>query len=212
MRGRLLLACVALLVLTGCQAEAEIAIEVDETGAGQVAVQVELDDAAATRIGDLEGLVAAEDLVAAGWRVSVTERRVLAERDVSSAADIERALEELGSPFSGLSLERRETFARTTVEVAGSVDLSRGVAAFGDEELKRVTGSITGVDLPPEALSLSLAIDLPGEARRWDLPLGRVTPVEATSTDVNIVGLLAVGVAVLAALALIFAWLRRVRP
>lgn len=206
MRGRfppLLFGLLALASLGGCRTTAEISIDVDEAGAGEVAVAVELDDAAAARVGDLTDVVAAEDLKEAGWEISVAERRVLARKAVRSPAELDVALRELGRPFSGLSFDRQQTFARTSVSLAGSVDLSQGVAGFGDEELQRLTGSVTGVDLPAEALKLSLRVDLPGEETanaegrtpRWDLPLGVVTAVEAESTDVNIVGLAGVAVA-----------------
>lgn len=214
MRGRhppLLFGLVALVALGGCRTTAEISVAVDQAGAGQIAVAVELDDAAADRVGDLTGLVAADDLEDAGWDVSVSERRVLARKPVGSPAELDAALGELGRPFAGLSFDRRQTFARTTVEFGGRVDLSQGVAAFGDEDLRRLTGSVTGVDVPPDAFELSLRVDLPGQeatnaggrAARWRLPLGVVSAVEAESTDVNIVGLMAAGVAAAAGVALV---------
>lgn len=222
MRGRfppLFFGLLALASLSGCRTTAEVSIDVDEAGAGQVAVAVELDDAAAARVGDLPGLVAAEDLEQAGWQISVSERRALARKTVQSPDDLDAALDELGPPFAGLSFERRQTFARTSVVVSGRVDLSRGTAEFGDDELQRLTGSVTGVDVPPEALDLSLRVDLPGEetanaagrTARWDLPLGVVTPVEAESTDVNIVGLLGVGVAAACVIALVLLLVTRSR-
>lgn len=223
MRGRfppLVFGVIALVVFAGCQTTAEVSIELDETGAGSVAVQVELDDAAAQRVGDLGGMVAAEDLEAAGWRVAPTERRIRAEKKVRSAAEVDQALNELGRPFAGLAFHRRQAFVRTTVELSGQVDLSQGMAVFGDEDLRRVTGSATGVDLPPETLALSLTVDLPGDEvanttgpdTKWDLPMGVVTAVEAESTDVNVLGLSAVAVSVLAALVLLVALVRRLRP
>lgn len=207
-------------MLAGCRTTAEVAIDLDETGRGNVTVAVELDDAAAQRVGDLTELVAADDLQDAGWQISVSERRVLARKPVSSQDELDLALAELGRPFSGLSFERRQTFARTSVAVMGSVDLSQGLAAFGDEELQRLTGSVTGVDVPPEALELALRVDLPGEETanatgpetRWELPLGTVTPVEAESTDVNIEGLMAAGVAAACAVVLLVLLLSRFRP
>lgn len=221
MRGPIrALALLLFFGLAGCQTTAHVDLELDEAGTGRLEVQVELDDAAAQRVGDLGALVAADDLESAGWRVSTFERRVLAEKSIHSPADLDLALEELGPPFAGIAFNRRQTFARTSVELAGSVDLSAGLAAFGDEELRRLTGSVTGVDLPPETLRLSLAVDLPGEETsnaagrlsRWDLPLGVVTPVQAESTDVNILGLAAVGVSVVCGLVLLFALVRRLRP
>lgn len=136
-------------------------------------------------------------------------------RDVDSPAQLERAIEDLSGPqgpFSGLAFSRRQTFARTTVEVTGSVNLTRGMAAFGDDELQALTGSVTGVDLEPDALALSLEVELPGRQQEWSLPVGEVTPVEVQSTDVNALGLTGVGVAVAAALVLVWAGVRRLRP
>ena len=215
MRGRLpplfFVGLLALTSLTGCRTAAEISIDVDERGAGQVAVAVELDDAAAQRVGDLTGLVAADDLEQAGWQVSVSDRRVLARKDVQSEGELELALDELGAPFAGLSFDRRQNFARTSLEFSGRVDLTQGMAAFGDEELRRLTGSVIGVDVPPEALDLALQVDLPGEettnapgpGARWSVPMGTATAVEAESTDVNLVGLVGTGIAAACGIAIV---------
>lgn len=223
MRGRLrvvFFAALALISLVGCQADVEVGIEVDESGQGQVEVTGELDDAAAERVGDLSQLIAADDLREAGWTVRSDERTVTVTKQVRSPGDIEIAIAELSGPdgpFADLTFERTTTFARTVVEVAGSVDLSDGMAAFGDDDLKQLTGSVTGVDVPAEALRLSLAVELPGQetsnapgpGTRWALPLGGVTPISAESTDVNVVGLTGVAVAVAAGLVLLGAALRR---
>lgn len=211
----------ALVLLGGCQADVEVGIEVDESGHGQVGVTAQLDDPAAERIGDLSEIIAADDLREAGWTVRADERAVSVTKRVRSPSDIEVAIAELSGldgPFADLTFNRATTFARTVVEVAGSVDLSEGVAAFGDDELERLTGSATGIDIPADALRLSLAVDLPGQetsnapgpGTRWALPIGVVTPVSAESTDVNVLGLVAVAVAVAAGLVLIGAAIRRV--
>ena len=204
----------------------EVAIEVDESGDGHVSAWAQLDEAASERIGDLSEFIAADDLREASWIVRADDRKVEVAKRVGSPADIEVAIAELSGPdgpFAGLSFDRTTTFARTVVEVAGSVDLSEGVAAFGDDELERLTGSVTGVDIPDDALRLSLVINLPGRGTsnarigsdapdptpRWALPLGVVTPVSAESTDVNVLGLGGVAVAVVAALVLIGTLVRR---
>ena len=224
MRGRFplfLFAGFVLVSLVGCRADVEVAIEVDESGQGEVSVEVELDEAAAERIGDLSEFVASDDLRAAGWDVSAGERTLEVRKPVNSPADIDLAVAELSGPagpFADLNFDRNVTFARTEVEVGGFVDLSEGMAAFGDEELRQLTGSVTGVDVPVDAVRLSLAVDLPGQetsnapgpGTRWALPMGAVTPINAESTDVNVLGLGGVAVAVLAALVLIAAAVRRV--
>ena len=223
MRGRFPLfffAGLALVSLAGCRADVEIGIEVDESGRGEVGVAVELDQAAAERVGDLSQFIAADDLRDAGWDVVAGERTVEVTKAVDSPAEIEVAIDELsgpGGPFAGLTFDRTTTFARTVVEVGGSVDLSQGMASFGDDELKKLTGSVTGVDVPVDAVRLSLAVDLPGQetsdapgpGTRWPLPLGVVTPVHAESTDVNVLGLGGVAVALAAALVLVGSLVRR---
>ena len=227
MRGRLRVLFfgglgLALVSLAGCRADIEVAIEVDESGHGEVGVTAELDEAAARRIGDLSEFIAADDLRQAGWSVRADERTVSVTKPVRSPVEIELAIAELSGPdgpFAGLSFDRTTTFARTVVEVAGSVDLSEGVAAFGDDELRQLTGSATGVDLPDDALRLSLAVDLPGQetsdapgpGTRWALPLGVVTPISAQATDVNGIGLAGVAVAVAAAMGLLAVGLTRLR-
>lgn len=229
MRGRfppfvvLGIAAMALVSLAGCQTTADIRIELDEAGAGHLAVAVELDDAAAERVGNLAEVLNVEDLEGSGWDVTAGERSALARREIRSAADLELALADLGGRdeiFSDLEFRRRATFARTAVALSGSVDLSGGMAAFGDEDLQRLTGSITGVELPPQALSLSLEADLPGDEEangpggraKWALPIGEVTPVRAESSDVNLLGLIAVGVVLVCAGVLGGALVRRLRP
>ena len=214
---------IALLSLTGCRTTADIRIELDEAGVGHVAVSVELDDAAAERVGNLSELLALEDLEGTGWDVTASERTVLARHEVRSPAELELALADLGGPegiFSDLEFERRETFARTAVGVSGAVDLSAGMSAFGDEDLARLTGSITGVDLPADSIALALEVDLPGEEEangpggkaRWSLPVGEVTHVKAESTDLNLLGLVAVAVALACAGVIGGVLIRRLRP
>ena len=226
MRGRFPLfvfAGLALVSLAGCRADVEVAIEVDESGQGQVGVRAELDSAASERIGDLSEFVTADDLREAGWTVSADNQTVSAIKQVRSPAEIELAIAELSGPtgpFSDLNFRRSTTFARTVVEVGGFVDLTEGMAAFGDEQLKQLTGSVTGVDVPDNAVRLSLAVNLPGQetsnapgpGTRWALPWGVVTPVNAESTDVNVLGLGGVAVAVAAVLILIGVAVRRFVP
>ena len=219
MRGRFFFCALALFALVGCRATAEVGIRLDESGRGLVSVQVELDEEAAARVGDLRGLLAVDDLERAGWEISSGAASVTATKSVRSESELDAALAEVGPPFTGLAFGRRESFARTDVEVSGSVDLSQGMASFGDEGLRRLTGSATGVDVPPESLGLSLEIDLPGQetsnapgpGTRWALPIGAVTPVTAESTDLNTLGLFAVLLAVACAIGLLWALVGRLR-
>jgi hypothetical protein len=211
------LAAVLLLVwlaAAGCQATATVRVEVDEAAAGTVSVRVELDDEAVAKVGSLTDFVAADDLRSAGWEVSVGEREVTARRSVRGPAELDAALASLtgaDGPFGGLEFRRDDGLLNTRSRIEGSVDLTKGLAAFGDEGLTQITGSPIGVDAPASVLRLALEIDLPGqeeangegERGRWELPLGQRTAVEAESTDLNWLRMVGAGAALLATAVLV---------
>lgn len=210
------------LALGGCRADVEIRVDVDASAIGSVRAVVELDSAAAEVAGDLTEWVRADDLRRAGWVVVTGIDRVTATRRVNSAQDLSAAFAELsgpGGPFAGLVLSREASFARTKVELSGTVDLSDGLAAFGDEALRALTGSATGVDLDPDAVSATLEVNLPGSedtnapeaGPRWPLPLGELTEVRAESTDTNVIGFAAGALAVACALSLMAVGISRAR-
>lgn len=218
-----MLAPLLLVLLGACRAEALVQLEVDEAGVGFLTATLSLDEAAAEKVGDLGGYVAAEDLRAAGWTVTSSADRVSIRRPVDGPGDVNAAFDALtgaGGPFAGLEFDRDQGFVSTRTSLSGEVDLSRGLAAFGDEGLTRLTGSPIGVDAPDSVLGLTLAVELPGNEEvdaaggraSWPLPLGQKTEIRAESVDLNWLGLGSAAVAVLAALALLVAGLRSRRP
>ena len=217
---RLLGLLLVLLALGACRAEALVELEVNENGVGRMAATVTLDEAAAEKVGDLAEFIAADDLKAAGWRVESSEKRVSISRPVNGPNDINAAFDELtgpDGPFGALEFRRDQGFVSTRTALSGRVDLTAGLAAFGDAGLTEITGSATGVDAPASVLGLTLAVQLPGEEKvnaasgraTWLLPLGQVTEVKAESVDVNWLGLGAATVALLAGAALVAVGLRR---
>lgn len=209
-----------LLALGACRAEALVELEVNENGVGRMAATVTLDEAAAEKVGDLAEFIAADDLKAAGWRVEASADRVSINRPVNGPADINAAFDELtgpDGPFGALEFRRDQGFVSTRTALSGRVDLTAGLAAFGDAGLTEITGSATGVDAPASVLGLTLAVQLPGEEKvnvasgraSWPLPVGETTEVRAESVDVNWLGLGAAAVAVGAGLTLVVVGLRR---
>lgn len=219
--ARLATAALILGALSGCQAGVRVALDLDDAAAGTVEVRVSLDEAARERVGDLSEFVDSTGLAAAGWLVDADKGTATAHRQVSGPADVEAALADLtgaGGPFSGLRVSREGGFLRTTTEIRGRVDFRRGLAAFGDDGLTRLTGSPIGVDAPASVLALSMKVDLdgrqttnaPGGGSTWTLPLGQVTEIRAESTDVNLLGVGGAGIALLAGAGLaVFGVLRR---
>ncbi len=124
-------------------------------------------------------------------------------------------------------LRQKRGFFRTTTEFDATVDLRAGVGALADDELRTALGAGPGAPLGVDAaalaarfgapveqlLGLQVAVDLPGRVRSnapteatdaavWPAPLGSRTAVQATSTSLNVVNILALGTAVLALLAI----------
>jgi hypothetical protein len=151
----------SLLALTGCQVHTQISINETAPGQGVVRVSVSLDQSAVAAIGGASALAAQlqdADLVAAGWKVTGpvpgpgSTTVVSASHEFTSAAQASALVAELaGSGPAGsrpfrLSLTQRHSFWRTDTALTGTVDLSCGVACFGDSGLTRALGFPTGVN------------------------------------------------------------------
>ncbi len=194
---------------------------VDEDGSGSVTVQVVLDDEAAARIPDLDEQLRVRDLERTGWRVSGPEpgadggQVVTATKEFFEPDQLATVLAEVGG-ITDPSLERSRSFAKTSYDFTGTLDLSAGLATFSDPQLTDLLdGMPVGID--PQALadelgsplrdltSFTFEIQLPSggghETTRWEARLGDdPTPLHASTDDRN---LLALGLAAGAALAVV---------
>ena len=235
------LAAVLLVLLTGCNVDVHVDVVVADDGSGEVRVAAALDEAAADRVPQLADQLEVEDLVATGW--SVTGPAVEGDgrtwlRAAKPFASVEAAsavLDEVSGadgPFGDLAVRRAPSLLRDRWHLDGTVDLTAGIAAFSDEGLRdRLDGTDVGLTdeelaaqagVPlTEAVTFSVAVDLPGEVRSngdggpsraaWRPVLGEALDVTATGSRLNatVAGLLAVAAA--AALALLVLLVRRAR-
>ncbi|MGH9177912.1 MAG: hypothetical protein ACRD0N_05085 [Acidimicrobiales bacterium] len=240
--ARLLVALAALVLLAGCRVDVSVRVEADAGGAGWVRATVDLDEEAAAVIEDLAGQLRVDDLTAAGWVVEGPTAmtgggtRLRASKRFVTPEGANRALRELGGP-SGPLASLRLTVDRgswtTESSLRGRVDLSGGLAAFGDEALAGLLGNPTlGLDPAElerelgrpldEVFTFELAADLPGRVDAnapstgaggpvWPARFGTSIPVRATARAWNWVNLGLGGVAVLSGLALLGRYVRRSR-
>jgi hypothetical protein len=213
-RARAALVALGLLVLGGaCRLDVDVNVTVEPDGSGFVEVVAALDDAALERVGgDLGAVLALDDLEATGWevrgpdregddRTRVRVRKGFDDPDAASSALAEVAGED--GPFRDLEVTRRRSFARTTWEFRGVVDLSGGAGAFGDEELaEALDGEPLGQSIEDlerqlgatldRLVGLRVSVRLPGEVTSnaatriangavWELSLGR-GPAELAAT------------------------------
>lgn len=237
MPRRLVFAALSLVLVlaTGCQVHTTVTVDVAEDGSGTVEVAVGLDGEAMSRLPDLDedgtpgpadlaALVRADDLVAAGWTVAEPDARadgttwVRATRAFGTPDEAEAILAELTGPdgaLRDLQVARRDSFGRSRYELSGTIDLSGGLEAFGDEGLAAaLDGEPLGEDVAAiemrygrpvaEMFAFELTASLPGADASWSPRLGdEPVDVRADSTvyDWPVLGLAAVAVAALVALA-----------
>ncbi|NNE72611.1 MAG: HAD-IA family hydrolase [Acidimicrobiales bacterium] len=204
---------VAMLVLSACNARAEVVIEVEEDLSGTVTVDVSLDDAALERVGDLQNQLRTADLVDGGWTVAGPTTldgltTVTATKPFASADQLDQVLSEVGF-FREFSLTRDRSFAQTEYNLTGTADLTGGVERLGDSRLAQLLGgSPVGIDLDAleadigplaEATDLTVRLRMPAEVesdggemspddadvRVWTMRLDDTSPtvIDASATQ-----------------------------
>lgn len=131
--------------VSACDATTTVDVIVEEDGSGIVEVQVELDQAAASGLLDLNGETGLwlEDVSEAGWEIvppTVGEDRnttIGASKRFGTPAQLNEIMQEItGSAgvFSDFSLVRTKEFARVRYQLSGSVEPS-GIEALADTPL-----------------------------------------------------------------------------
>ena len=232
-------AVLALVLLGGCRVGVSVEVRPDTTGGGHVRATVTLDAEAARQVPDLAEQLRVDDLRAAGWTIDGPAAlpgggaTVSATKPFVTSDGAARALDELGGGFGSLRLGIDRGFWKSTSTLEGDVDLSAGLAAFGDEELAGVVGHPTlGLDTAAverelgrplgDVVAVELVGDLPGrvdanapESRAgapvWPVPLGGRVAVQATSEQWNAFALAMGGVSVVSGVALVVVLVRRSR-
>jgi len=226
--------CLPLLLLVflaaACEVRTEIDVRVDEDGGGLVTVAVTLDAEAAGKISDLDAQLRVEDLEATGWKVTRPAPtpdgglRLTAEKRFTRPEQLGGIMTELtgvDGPFRDFTLERTHSFGKTTYELDGTADLSAGVEAFGDDELRVALGG-PALGQPPEALEqqagrplseaapFELQVRLPnGDGQTFTPVLGgeAVTVAAESSVESSLARLLVIGSVLCAVLAVLLFWL-----
>jgi hypothetical protein len=138
------------MVLAGaCQVRTDVDVRVDRDGSGIVAVTVNLDREAAAQVPDLAAQLRVTDLRRAAWRLqgptatSGGGMRISASKRFGRPSEAGAVLREVAGtngPFRQFTVRRSHSFARTTWEARGTVDLRRGLAAFSDQRLTALLG------------------------------------------------------------------------
>jgi hypothetical protein len=149
------LAGLAAVLASACQVRTTVTVDVAHDGSGTVEVAVgldadavgrlpDLDDDGLSTVTDLAALVRRADLVAAGWEVADPAAGdgdmawIRATKPFGTPEEADRILAEVAGPdgaLRDLQVSRAPGFGRTSYGFSGTVDLRRGLEAFGDERL-----------------------------------------------------------------------------
>jgi len=140
---------VGVALLAGCQADVALHIDVNDDGSGRVLASIVVDPEAASRTILFESPPLVDDLKATGWTVTGPTQRadttylLEASKSFSRPDQLPGILEELGGkdgPFRSFRLDRSTSFAKRSWSLTGTVDLTKGLASFSDDELNAQLG------------------------------------------------------------------------
>ena len=192
-----------------------------------------LDADAARRVPNLRTDLKVDDLRKAGWTIIGPRKEddgrtwIRASKPFTDPRDATEVVEQISGrngPFTDFRLTRNRSFLTTRTNFTGTVDLSAGVEAFGDDQLRaRLGGSSIGVDPQKLEQQLGQVLDriftfrvqtrLPGkvdsnapleadQGAEWRPKLGEKVTLVATSSALNTRQVAGAVIAVLAVLAL----------
>jgi len=145
------LAVVALVALSACEVDVEVAVTARLDGSGTVEVAVGFDPDALARLGDPATALALGDLEGTAWTVeppAVDDAGVTwvrARRDFADPAGLATALDEVAGPdgpLSGTTLVTDDGWFTSSAELRGVVDLSAGLAPYTDPDLDAATDGV----------------------------------------------------------------------
>ncbi len=209
---RLLLIFGVALILSACQVDAVVDVEVNDDGSGTVTLTTAFNEAIVEAVPELEDGLRTGDLLPAGWEIDGPQRSesgsavvVAATKEFVSPDDLAGVLDEIAGPntiFGDFRVERTRSFARTTYEVTGEIDPRISLAIFGDEGITGLVGNPLGLSLAEleavagrpleETVSLEFSITLPDnvEANTVDvdgtLARWQLSPLDPLPTDIAV--------------------------
>lgn len=198
------------LILSACQIDAIVDVEVLEDGSGTVTLTAEFNEQVIAAAPELLTALRTEDLPSAGWAVeelvNTPESLVVqATKGFANGSDLDGVLAEIAGPntlFSDFTVLRSRSFARTTYEVTGIVDPRITLSTFGDDNITGLVGNPLGLSLVEleeaagrpleETVTLEFTVALPsnvtantpetdGQVASWAL-----SPLDPLPTDIEV--------------------------
>lgn len=173
---RLLLAVAGVLVLSSCQLDIAVDIDVAPDGTGSITVVTSADPEIVDVVPTIADEIVLDDIVAAGWTVEGPVETpeggliLTMTHEFASAAEATNLLRSLGPPFNQVELGRGTNGDITTNRLGGRMGLPNGFESFADEDLVAAVGSVPFAEeiaaagaTPENSLSATVRATLPGD-------------------------------------------------
>ena len=195
-------------IAAACNIQLQVAIDIQEDGAGKVTAGVGLDALAQDQevFVDLESILRTSDLSSSGWDFEVVGKSAdgymwfEASKGFLSPEDIQGILDELTSSpdvFTGWELSIESTQEKRIYGIAGEVDLREGFSIFTDAELSNLLEEPPlGISLerleadlgqkPENTVTMQVTVNLPDSGEQsYDIPLGQQRSIEVMGEKVH---------------------------
>gem|GEM_PF-842012 len=138
---------VVLLVVSACQVDVKVDLDVEETGGGTVRVEALFDAEAERVLGEIDDQLRLDDLAAAGWQIDTEtfddgSATVVGTKNVAARDDWQGVLDELAGPgvFTNVVVDIDDSFASAEQRLAFDLDLSEGWDLFSDQGVVEILG------------------------------------------------------------------------
>ena len=204
----------ACLLLASCRVDTGISLEVKPNGSGTVTVTVTADAAVVAAAPTLRTDVRADDLVAAGWKMTGPEETedkgltVSFSRGFDTPEEATVLLSQVNGgrgPLKNMVLARTGKNSNSTFTLTGTLEVNGGLEAFADDAAIKLLGgapyedqvSNSGLDLG-KVVGIEFAASMPGKVVSttgtatgstvtWRIPTdGTPTDVATTTNNVDI--------------------------
>lgn len=199
------LAAAACVLLSSCRVDTNVALHVGGNGSGRVVVTVTADAAVVKAAPGLAADVRADDLTAAGWKMTGPDETkdggltVSFERGFRTPEEATAVLAQVNDargPLRGLALARSGKDSNSTFTLTGTLEVNGGLEAFADDAAIKLLGgapyadqvSDTGADLG-KILGITFDAHMPGNVKSTTGTQGKGViswrvPTDGTPTDI----------------------------
>ena len=174
--SRVVILLLGALALVSCRLDVDVSVVMEPDGTGMVTVVAEADAGLVGQVENLAAELVFDDVAEGGWTIDgptpTDEGGLVATftHPFRSAQELANVLNSIGPPLSDVLAGRVTEGEQTANEVRAVLVLPDGFESFADVDLIEAAGGLPFADrfaetgaTPPDAMSFTLRLALPGE-------------------------------------------------